>query len=248
LDDTRKLKQAAEQESAGCLRLERGAPLPADQEWYGVRFQRAKRGVRDKTTERHTNDELTPEQQDDSDARKTELVRIPREAVRVALEHKGNVATPDVPLPSKVVTHSGGIVNVSWVQPGASVKCAWRKAEGSKVKWLAATIDSLNADGTVNVQFNSSRMFCEGVGRGDLRQATEAEGGINLMNEFDYNTTEAAAAAEVVTSGNVTSTHDGSVEASNLEDSPVIVPDEPDPPNQQRECITQGEIAAHLRW
>ena len=32
LDNTRKLEQAAEQESTGCLRLERDAPLPADQE------------------------------------------------------------------------------------------------------------------------------------------------------------------------------------------------------------------------
>ena len=52
----------------------------------------------------------------------------------------------------------------------------------------------------------------------------------------------------MATAGNVTSTQDGSVEASNLEDSPAIVPDEPDSPNQQRECITQGETAAHLRW
>ena len=43
-------------------------------------------------------------------------------------------------------------------------------------------------------------------------------------------------------------TQDGSGEASNLEDGPAIVPDEPDSPNRQRECITQEEIAAHLRW
>ena len=70
-----------------------------------MRFQRTKRGGRDKTTERPTNDEPTLEQQDESDARETERVRITREAVRNALEHKGNVATPDVPLPSKVGTH-----------------------------------------------------------------------------------------------------------------------------------------------
>ena len=134
LDDTRRQEQDAEQESTGCLRLERGAPLPADQEWYNVRFQRAKRGGRGKTTERPTNDEPTPEQQDEPDAHETDVVRITREAVRNALGHKGNVATPDVPLPSKVGTHSGGIVNASWIQPGASVKCAWRKrGEGDKV-------------------------------------------------------------------------------------------------------------------
>ena len=67
LDDTKRQEQDAEQESTGCLRLERGAPLPADQEWYNARFQRAKRGGRDKTTEILTNDEPTPEQQDESD-------------------------------------------------------------------------------------------------------------------------------------------------------------------------------------
>ena len=177
-------------------------------------------------------------------------MRITRDAVHRALEHKGNVATPDVPLPSKVGTHSGGIVNASWVQPGAGVKCAWRNTEGSRPKWIAAIIDSLNEDGTVNVQFTSSKAYCEEVNRRDLRQVTgtEAKGGINLMHGFDHNTTEAAAAAEMATTGNGTSTQDGSVEASNLEDSPVIVPDEPGSPNQPRVCITQGEIAAHLRW
>ena len=147
-------------------------------------------------------------------------------------------------------THSGGIVNASWVQPGASVKCAWRNTEGSKPKWIAATIDSLNTDGTVNVQFTSSKTYCEEVNRRDLRQVTgaEAQDGINLMHEFDHNTAEAATAAEMATAGNGTSTQDGSVEASNLKDSPVIVPDEPGSPNQQRVCIDQGGIAAHLRW
>ena len=80
-------------------------------------------------------------------------------------------------------------------------------------------------------------MYCAGVNRRDLRQAAEAgaQSVINRMHEFDYNTTEAAVAAEVATAGNVTSTQDGSVEASDLEDSPVIVPDEPGSPNQQRE-------------
>jgi hypothetical protein len=134
LDDTKRLEQDAEQESTGCLRLERGAPLPADQEWYNVKFQRAKRGGGDKTTEIPTNDEPAPEQQDESGTHELDLVRITRDAVHRALEHKGNVATPDVPLPSKVGTHSGGIVNASWVQPGASVKCAWRNTEGSRPK------------------------------------------------------------------------------------------------------------------
>ena len=162
------------------------------------------------------------------------------------------MTTPDVPPPSKVDTHSGGIVNVSWVQPGASVQCAWRKVDGLKAKWLAATIVSLNVDGTVNARFTSSGMFCDEVGRGDLRRVTESEaqGGTNLLIEFDDNTTEAAAAAEAVTAGNVTSTQDGrlSVEASNLEEIPAIVPNESDSPNQQRECITHWETAAHSRW
>ena len=55
------------------------------------------------------------------------------------------------------------------------MKCAWRKTEESKVKWLAATIDSLNVDGTLNVRFTSSAMFYDGIGRGDLRKVTEAE-------------------------------------------------------------------------
>ena len=96
-----------------------------------MRFQRAKRGGRGKTTEIPTNDEPTPEQQDRSDARETDGVRITREAVRNVLGHKGIVATPKVPLLSKVGTYFGGIVNASWIQPDASVKCAWR-SEGKR--------------------------------------------------------------------------------------------------------------------
>ena len=166
LDDTKRQEQDAEQESTGCLRLERGALLPADQEWYNARFQRAKRGDMEKTTEIPTNDEPTPEQQDESDMYELERVRITREAARSRWEHKGNVATPDVPLPSKVDTHSGGVVNVSWVQPGASVRCAWR-SEGKLTKWFAALIDSLNKDGTVIVQFTSCQTYCEEVNRRD---------------------------------------------------------------------------------
>ena len=75
-----------------------------------------------------------------------------------------------------------------------------------------------------------------------------AQGGTNLLAEFDGNVAAAAATAEVVAAGNVTSTQDGSVEASNLEEIPMIVSSEPDSPNQQRECITHRETSAHLRW
>ena len=90
------------------------------------------------------------------------------------------------------------------------MRCAWRKAGGLKAKWFAAAIVNLNVDGTVRVRFTSSGTFCDEVGRGDLRQVTEAEaqGGTNLLAEFDGNVAEAAATAEVVTAGNVTSTQD----------------------------------------
>ena len=68
LDDTRKREQAAEQESAGCLQLRRGAALPADQEWYVVRFQRARRGVVDKAAGRPADDDLPLEQQNGPDS------------------------------------------------------------------------------------------------------------------------------------------------------------------------------------
>ena len=68
LDGTRKLEQAVEQESAGCLQLRHGAIIPADQEWYAARFQRAKRGVRGKATEGPADDELPLEQQDRPDS------------------------------------------------------------------------------------------------------------------------------------------------------------------------------------
>ena len=83
-----------------------------------------------------------------------------------------------------------------------------------RVRWAhilgSKSIDSLNANGTVNVQFTSSKMYYAGVTRRDSRQAVEAgaQGGINVMHEFNYNTIEAAATAEVATAGNVTSTQD----------------------------------------
>ena len=85
----------------------------------------------------------------------------------------------------------------------------------------------------MNVRFTSFKTYCEEVNRKELRQVTgaEAQGGINRMHEFDHNTTEAATAAKMATVGNGTSTQDGSVEASNLEDGPATVPDEPDSPN-----------------
>ena len=41
-------------------------------------------------------------------------------------------STPDVPPTNNVDTHSGGMVNVSWVQQGASVLCAWREEDGGR--------------------------------------------------------------------------------------------------------------------
>ena len=127
------------------------------------------------------------------------------------------------------------------------MKCACR-IEGKTTKWLAATIDRLNEDGTVDVWFTSSRTHCKEINRGDLRRVTEAEaqGGTNLIHEFD--TSEATGAAEVATAGNTSSAQEGSVEAPDPGGSPVTVSDEPDSPDQQRECVTQGETAARLRW
>ena len=212
LDDARRQEQDAERESTGCLRLERGAPLPADQEWYDARFQRAKRGGRVQTTERPTNDEPTPEQRDEPDAYESDVVKITKEAVRDALGRRRDAETPNVPLPSKVGTQSGGVINSSWIRSGASVRCAWR-IKGKTTKWFAAKIDRLNEDGTVDVWFTSSKTQCEEINRRDLRQVTEAEaqGGTNLIHEFD--TIEAAVAAEVATAGNTSSAQEGSVEA-----------------------------------
>jgi hypothetical protein len=103
-------------------------------------------------------------------------------------------STPDVPPPENVDTHSGVIINVSWVQQGASVQCAWRKRDGIRATWFAATIVSLNADGTVRVKFTASGSFSDGVGRGDLRKVAEADGGTNLLAEFDGKVATAAAA------------------------------------------------------
>jgi len=169
LDDTRRQEQDAEQESTGCLRLGRGALLPADQEWYSTRFQRARRGG----TSRPTDDEPTPEQQDEPDA-DSDVVEITRKAVRDVLGHMRDAETPSVPLPSKVGTQSGGVINSSWIRPGASVRCAWR-IKGKTTKWFAAKIDKLNEDGTVDVWFTSSRTHCKEINRGDLRRVTEAE-------------------------------------------------------------------------
>ena len=141
-----------------------------------------------------------------------EAAGAPAESQRVQVPQvvpasvESQLVTPDVP-PKNVDTHSGGMVNVTWVQEGASVLCAWRKEDGAKARWYAATIVRLNADGTVRVKFTSSGCFCDEVDRGDLRKAAgaEAEGGINLLPEFDGEaefgvppgvvTAEAAAAA-----------------------------------------------------
>ena len=50
-----------------------------------------------------------------------EPVQVPP-VVQASLE-----TTPDVPPTNDVGTHSGNMVNVSWVQQGASVWCAWRE-------------------------------------------------------------------------------------------------------------------------
>ena len=47
-----------------------------------------------------------------------EPVQVPP-VVQATLE-----TTPDVPTTNDVGTHSGGMVNVSWVQQGAGVRCA----------------------------------------------------------------------------------------------------------------------------
>jgi hypothetical protein len=125
-------------------------------------------------------------------------------------------STPDVPPQDNVDTHSGGLVNVSWVHQGASVRCAWREADGLKAKWLAATIVNLNEDGTVRVRFTSHRSFCDDVDRGDIRQVAKAEAqvGTNLLAEFEGKVAEpAAAAAEVVTAETAAATAEAATPA-----------------------------------
>ena len=75
--------------------------------------QMSDREVRNKPIEGPADDEPPPKQQDGPGSLEPDVVRITREAVYKVLGHKGNVATPDVRLPSKVGTHSWGIVNVS---------------------------------------------------------------------------------------------------------------------------------------
>ena len=65
----------------------------------------------------------------------------------------------------------------------------------------------------MNVCFTSSKMHGTKINRRDLCQVIEAEaqGGTNLIHEFD--TIEATAAAEVATAGSASSAQEGSVEA-----------------------------------
>jgi hypothetical protein len=210
LDDTRRQERDAEQESTGCLRLERGAPLPADQEWYSTRFRRTRR----RNAGRPANDEPTLRQQGELDAGNNVVERTGK-AVHDVLELMRDAKTPSVPPPSKVGTQSGGLINSSWIRPGAKVRCAWR-TKRKQTKWFAAKIDRLNEDGTVDVWFTSSKTHCKKINRRDLRQVTEAEaqGGTNLIHEFD--TIEAAVAAEVATAGNTSSAQEGRIEAPDL--------------------------------